>query len=109
MPAPPMLTRWPHAELPNDELLEAVVRREGMEPQWWSNGPGELYPSHEHDYHKVLFVAEGSITFVLGHTGERLILQAGDRLDLPGGWPHAAIVGGEGVRCVEGHKPGPLA
>jgi uncharacterized protein YjlB len=99
-----MVKRWPHGEAPNDELLEAWVRREGMTPEWWSNDAGAVYASHEHDFHKVLFCAAGAITFILGHTGERLRLGAGDRLDLPPGWPHAAIVGDEGVRCVEGHK-----
>jgi quercetin dioxygenase-like cupin family protein len=101
-----MLTRWPHGEAPNDELLEARVRREGMTPRWWSNAAGDIYASHTHDYHKVLFCAEGSVTFVLGHTGERLQLNPGDRLDLPAGWPHTAIVGPAGVRCVEGSKGG---
>ena len=100
-----MLTRWPHGEAPTAERLEGTIRTEGMTPDWWANSPGDVYPSHEHDFHKVLFCLDGEITFILGHTGERLKLSPGDRLDLPPEWPHTAIVGPTGVRCVEGHKP----
>ena len=29
----------------------------------WSNGPGAVYPAHEHAYRKILVVDEGSVTF----------------------------------------------
>lgn len=104
MPEPPVLRRWHHREIPDDERFEANLRDEGMEPQWWSDGPGFRYAEHEHDYHKVLYCAEGSITFTLTPTGEQLELYPGDRLDLAAGWPHSAVVGTAGVRCVEGHR-----
>lgn len=104
MVAPPVLRRWMHSEPPNDELLEATLRREGLEPTWWSNPPGFRYAEHEHDYHKVVLCAEGSITFLLTPTGEQLELYPGDRLDLPAGWPHSAAAGTAGVRCVEAHR-----
>ncbi len=104
MGAPPGLRRWTHRELRNGELLEATLRKEGLEPEWWSNAPGYRYSEHEHDYHKVVVCAEGSITFVLTPTGEELELYPGDRLDLPPGWPHEALVGTAGVRCLEGRR-----
>lgn len=72
-------------------------------PRPWSNGPGDRYGRHEHDYHKVLFCLTGSIVF---HTGEGdLTLEAGDRLDLPPGSAHAATVGPAGCQCVEASCP----
>jgi quercetin dioxygenase-like cupin family protein len=53
----------------------------------------------------VLVAAEGSITFELAATGERITLAAGDRLELPAGTSHAAVAGGAGVRCLEAHLP----
>lgn len=103
MVEPPVVHRWAHKEAPNDELLEATLRRDGLEPEWWSNEAGYEYAEHEHEYHKSLFCAEGSITFVMTPTGEALELYPGDRLDLPPGWPHTAAVGTAGVRCVEAH------
>lgn len=100
MPPPPILTRWKHAEPPTAEALQALMRAEGLAPAAWANAPGETYASHEHSHHKVVYCVRGSITFVLV-TAERLELRPGDRLDLPAGWPHAALVGPEGVECLE--------
>ncbi len=70
-----------------------------MEPRWWGNAPGDAYGRHAHAYHKVLFCAEGTITF---HTRRGDIeLGPGDRLDIEPGTEHSATVGPEGVTCVE--------
>jgi quercetin dioxygenase-like cupin family protein len=65
----------------------------------WSNGPGDRYSEHSHPYHKVLFCARGSIRFVC--TGEAIDLSPGDRLDIPAGVTHSAVVGPAGVSCIE--------
>ena len=74
---------------------------EGLTPYRWSNGPGAVYAVHRHPYHKVLYVLSGSITFTLHPSGGARRLQPGDRLDLPAGTEHSALVGPEGVVCVE--------
>ncbi|MCZ2109867.1 MAG: AraC family ligand binding domain-containing protein [Dehalococcoidia bacterium] len=109
MPEPVVITRWKHDEAPTDATLESRLRRDGLTPSWWSNDPSDYYAPHEHDYHKVLYCAAGSITFILTPTSERIELHPGDRMDMPPGWPHAAIVGPEGVRCVEAQKPATTA
>jgi mannose-6-phosphate isomerase-like protein (cupin superfamily) len=81
-----------------DEALRAV--RDARNPHAWANPPGDVYARHEHPYHKVLFCVAGSITFHV--EGSDFELSAGDRLDLPPHTPHAATVGPDGVRCVEG-------
>jgi len=71
-------------------------------PRAWGNGPGDTYGFHSHEYHKVLFCLEGSITF---HLPEGDVdLQAGDRLDLEPGTEHAATVGPMGCSCVEASR-----
>lgn len=75
--------------------------REDLTPQRWSNGPGDVYGSHSHDYHKVLYCLRGSITFRLTETGEDIELSPGDRLDIEPETPHSALVGPDGVTCVE--------
>ncbi len=68
-------------------------------PHSWSNHPGYRYPTHAHDYHKVLICVEGTITF---HTSDGDVeLIAGDRMDLPPGTAHSATVGPGGVTCME--------
>lgn len=85
--------------------LEARLRSEGMAPGRWSNGPGDVYAAHAHAYDKVLVCAAGSIVFGLPRRGEQVPLRVGDRLDLPAGTEHDAIVGPDGVTCLEAHLP----
>lgn len=90
-----------------DQQFIGRLTAEGLGPsdtgavQEWANGPGESYGEHAHDYDKVLLVAAGSITFLVAQ--EAIELRAGDRLDVPAGSPHAALVGPSGVRCLEAH------
>jgi uncharacterized protein YjlB len=81
------------------------LRSEGLAPGSWSNGPGDRYAAHEHGYDKVLVCASGSIRFGLPEDGRSVQLAVGDRLDLPAGTAHDAIVGGDGVTCLEAHLP----
>jgi hypothetical protein len=96
----PSLTPWPHLVAPSHAELERIFAQAGLSPGWWSNGPLERYTPHSHAYHKVLYCAQGSITFLVPGVGE-FPLQPGDRLDIPPGTVHSAVVGPEGVTCVE--------
>ena len=81
------------------------LRGEGLDPTSWSNGPGDRYAAHEHGYDKVIVVERGSIRFGLPVTAESIELATGDRLELPAGTRHDAIVGDGGVTCLEAHLP----
>jgi quercetin dioxygenase-like cupin family protein len=96
-----ILTHWDAETPPARSVLESAFRAEGLAPRWWSNGPGDDYDVHSHNYHKVLYCASGSIVFRIEPAGDEFELQPGDRLDLPPGTPHSAIVGPDGVMCVE--------
>jgi quercetin dioxygenase-like cupin family protein len=80
-----------------------MLDAEGLSYYAWGNGPGDTYPAHTHAYDKVIYVVRGSITFGLPQTGQQLTLHAGDRLDLPAGVAHDAVVGAEGV-AWEAHR-----
>ncbi len=95
--------RWPSAERPTWDSIRKILADEGLQPYVWKNDPGDAYSAHDHPYHKVIYVVQGSITFGLPESGERLALNAGDRLDLPAGVMHDAIVGPDGVVCLEAH------
>ncbi len=81
------------------------LRAEGLDPSPWSNGPGDRYGAHDHGYDKVIVVERGSITFGLPDEGSSIALATGDRLELPAGTRHDAVVGGSGVTCWEAHLP----
>jgi quercetin dioxygenase-like cupin family protein len=83
--------------------LAERLRAEGLAPGEWSNGPGHRYAAHRHDYDKVLVCVRGSITF--GVEGGLVALAVGDRLELPAGTSHDAMVGPDGVTCLEAHLP----
>jgi len=81
--------------------VEARLREEADHCYQWSNGAGAVYAVHDHPYRKILYVAKGSITF--SPEGRSPIeMRAGDRIDLPAGTAHGAVVGPEGVTCWEG-------
>ena len=85
--------------------VDARLRAEGLDPSPWSNGPGDRYGAHEHGYDKVIVVESGSIAFGLPDLDETVDLVAGDRLELPAGTRHDAVVGPLGVTCLEAHLP----
>ena len=82
--------------------VENNFRAEGLTPTAWSNGPGCRYAAHEHAHHKVLYCVDGSITFTTA-AGDTA-MGPGDRLDLPAGTRHSAVVGPDGVTCMEAFR-----
>ena len=100
----PLITPWADPVPPTQSTLWRLMSDEGLSPYSWSNGPHDTYSAHTHSYNKVIYVVQGSITFGLPELGQQLTLKAGDRLDLPAGTVHDAIVGAQGVVCLEAHK-----
>lgn len=87
----------------SDELMDRL-RGEATGCYAWSNGPGDRYAPHSHSYEKVLYCVAGSITFVLENKAQDLLLNAGDRMVLPAGTLHSAVVGPDGCTCIEGQR-----
>ena len=86
-----------------DDLM-STLRREAGSCYSWSNGPHDRYAAHSHPYEKVLYCVEGSITFVLESEGKQVDLSSGDRMVLPPGTIHSAVVGPTGCTCIEGKR-----
>ena len=86
-----------------DQLM-GKLRAEATGCYSWSNGPGDRYAPHSHGYEKVLYCVEGSIRFQLENEGRTLELEAGDRMVLPPGTVHSAVVGTDGCTCIEGRR-----
>ena len=102
----PLVTPWADPVAPTESSLRQLMANEGLDPYPWSNGPHDAYSAHLHTYNKVIYVVQGSITFGLPESGRYFTLKAGDRLDLPAGVVHEALVGAWGVVCLEAHKEG---
>ena len=91
----------PGADL--DEV-SALMRSQDLAAYRWDNRPDVVYPPHRHAYHKVLYCVRGSIRFDLTREGESIELRAGDRLDLAPDTEHGAVVGPDGVVCLEAQR-----
>ena len=87
----------------SDELM-ARLQAEARDCHSWSNGPGDRYAAHSHGYEKILYCVDGSITFVLEAERRALELKGGDRMVLPAGTVHSAVVGPGGCSCIEGRR-----
>ena len=98
-----LVTPWPEARAPTEVALRRHMEDEGLRPYAWSNEAFEQYAAHSHAYDKVIYVVRGSIRFGLPQDGRSLLLTAGDRLELPAGTIHDAVVGDAGVVCLEAH------
>lgn len=93
--------RWQGADQPVEAELLRGLLAEGLEPYRWSNSAGANYSEHRHTYVKALIVVRGSISFCLTDYERTIELSPGDRLDLPAYTNHTALVGPDGVVCLE--------
>ena len=103
LPPPLGALPWDRDEAPSAASVALRLRDAGVEPHAWSNGPGERYGVHSHEYTKLLVCAAGSITFLVGPDAVAVELKPGDGFVLPPGTPHAAVVGPSGCTCLEGY------
>ena len=90
--------------MPGSDELMTRLQAEARDCYSWSNGPGDRYAAHSHAYEKVLYCVGGAITFVLESEGRELELKSGDRMVLPAGTVHSAVVGLGGCSCIEGRR-----
>jgi quercetin dioxygenase-like cupin family protein len=98
------IVRWHGGGSPTEAEIRRTLEAEGLSAYKWSNEPGDVYGAHHHTYHKVIYVVQGSITFGLPDTSDEVSLSQGDRLELPAGITHDAVVGPQGVVCLEAHR-----
>ena len=98
------VTPWAATEQPAESQIMQLFAEENLRPYRWSNAPHDVYNVHTHTFDKVIIVLQGSITFGLPQKDQQVELFAGDRLDLPQGTVHNAVVGPAGVVCLEAHR-----
>jgi len=99
----PKVIPWNNRLTPTEKELAKFLHDEGLRCYPWSNAPHDLYSPHLHTYDKIIYVVRGSITFILPEENKSLTLHAGDKLELPANTVHSAVVGGQGVKCLEAH------
>ena len=65
----------------------------------WHDEPGTIYPEHSHQGHVTFFVVYGSVTF---SGGINQVVSAGERIDVPVGVKHSALVSPDGCDYIIG-------
>ncbi|MCZ7539583.1 MAG: cupin [Anaerolineae bacterium] len=96
------LVRWRGGQHPTLEAITRLMHEERLRPYVWVNAPNCRLPVRSHGYAKTLFCVQGSLEIAIPDTRQRIMLGAGDRLDLPRGMRYSTIVGPSGAQCVEG-------
>ncbi len=82
------LTRWNRTTPPAGPLLHHGLQTEGLSILEWTDPPGTIYPVHTHPLVQVHVVLSGRMRIGLPESTEEIILNPGDRLDLPPETPH---------------------
>ena len=96
--------RWMWNRTLSEQAIIRHMEMEGLETHRWKNDPGMKHPPYAYDFERVILVMRGSITIRIPETGEQVSLNPGDRLELPAGIIHEAVVGPMGVVYLEGHR-----
>ena len=104
------ILRWQKQTFPTERELRKQMRHAGLFPYIWSNDSHYTYAAHTHSYEKVLYCVQGSIRFVLPEhvnaegKAEYIDLNPGDCMILPAHTLHSAVVGSQGVTCLEASR-----
>lgn len=93
--------RWTGGTHPTLSSITRLMAKEGLRAWVWENTPNYRYAPRTHGYRKVMYVVEGTLEVVMPDSNARVKLRAGDRVEIPAGVCHGAIVGGSGVKCAE--------
>ncbi len=96
------VTRWRGAQHPTLENITRQMKQEDLRPYMWTNTPNFRHPVRSHGYDKTLYCVQGSLEINFPQTKQRLVLRAGDRVDLPRGVRYSTIIGPRGAQCLEG-------
>lgn len=99
----------PHdlGEPPGEIEIEARLHREGYAAFRWYDVPGSNYPKHKHAVDECIWVASGTIEFVVMEPGKSEVtyrLKPGDRIYLPSGIAHTAKASDQGVTYWVGQR-----
>jgi quercetin dioxygenase-like cupin family protein len=91
-------------ELPRASDMRRRLESEGYRVYEWSDAVGSIYEAHEHANDQIHWVIAGSIELDVEGFG-KVVLNAGDRDEMPAGTRHSAAVVGSGpVRYLIGEK-----
>ena len=92
--------RWSKSYEAAEIDLGELLKSKNIDAERWTAQEDEHFEPHMHKLDKRLWCAEGSITFTINNL-QKIVLQAGDTLDLPAHTVHEALAGFAGCACYE--------
>lgn len=93
---------WKNKPVIWSKYLKKVLETEGYPIVYdWYDESGTKYENHKHQGKVSFFVLEGSVTF---SGGINKTVSEGEKIDVPVGVEHSAIVSDEGCRYVVGQE-----
>ncbi len=99
-----LVRRWQAPEVPSLEQIKMMLRAEGLTPTIESYDAGSKVSEHRHPFDEIRMVASGEI--MLEVSGNRLLLRAGDRIDIPSNTRHSTQTQvGSACTCVCAERP----
>lgn len=93
---------WDSDDDPIRSQLEESLLEDGFDPFAWVDEPEKRYDSHAHDHDECIWILRGSMEFTVG--GQTFSLAQGDRLMLPRGSLHEAVIGLDGCEYLIGQR-----
>jgi quercetin dioxygenase-like cupin family protein len=82
--------------------LKEILEKEGFPITYdWNDEPGTVYEEHSHKGKVSFYVIEGSVTF---SGGINQTVSQGQRIDVPIGVKHSAVVSEKGCKYVVGQE-----
>ncbi len=95
------IIRWHGGQHPTLDNITRSMKTEGLRPYVWTNTPNFRYPVRSHGYDKTVYCIQGSLEISFPKLKQRVVLRAGDRMDVPRGVHYSTIIGPAGAQCVE--------
>lgn len=94
---------WSKSAKPTLEGLKAMLKREGLQCELYSDPAGMKYGRHKHDFDDFVVIVSGKMK--LGTDSGTWVLKPGDRVDLPAHTMHwAEVMGKEEVKYLSAAK-----
>ena len=98
------VVRWSEGGLPDSVRLRQTLIDEHYDVIEWSDNAGTAYEMHSHLEDQSHWIISGSLELTI-YTGDKFILEPGDRDFMPAGIQHSArVVGDNAVRYLIGSR-----
>lgn len=94
---------WSKPTKPTLEELKAILKKEGLRCELYSDPPRMKYGRHKHDFDDFVIIVSGKMK--IGTDAGVWVMNPGDRLDLPANTIHwAEVVGTSEVKYLSAAK-----